>query len=224
LLLLLTTNNYYYYYDDYYYDYDDDDYEGNDGYPGYSSTSRGGSRARWVPPHNYTTGLAAAVRKWGDASTAARDWSPSMRTWCTTINTAWMASRIESLPAVRDPSLLEAAWSLAQLPVTDVHHIAEAVFTERHVRVPAARAETATGEDLEGVLRTLGDVMVAARIFPRILPPEIPLARVEALYHEGSARLARALQSRIDAGGLCPRCNYPRQNLRHRLCQSCFGR
>ena len=136
-----------------------------------------------------------------------------------------MFDRILALPPVHDAEMLDTAWSLALLPVNKIESIAYAVLHEQHVFVPADRARTAEGEELENTLQTLGDIMAAARHFPQILPPQHrPLRRIEDLYLEGSARLASALQSRIDAGGLCPRCNRERQNLRHRLCQGCFGR
>ena len=215
-------------------DEDDDDYadsrfrdHGDCGdYGDYSDEEgRQDCRRPRPPPHDFTQGLAAALREWGNTSTAARNWSASMRTWCTPIDTDKMFDRILALPPVHDAEMLDTAWSLALLPVNKIESIAYAVLHEQHVSVPADRARAAEGEELENALQTLGDIMAAARHFPQILPPQHrPLRRIEDLYLEGSARLASALQSRIDAGGLCPRCNRERQNLRHRLCQGCFGR
>ena len=77
-------------------------------------------------------------------------------------------------------------------------------------------------DEFERAMETLSDVLNASRVFPDIISSQGPTVdELEELYRAGADKLAQALQERIDKGGLCPRCGDTRENLRHRLCESC---
>jgi hypothetical protein len=150
------------------------------------------------------------------------DQRPVMRRLAT-ITRKWACDEAES------SGVTQAVWVLATLPVPEPHvlAIAEAVLEHGTIAVPEIGGGGAEldRDALDRALGLLGSALVAARLFPEILPPGLSLDEVEELYHAGAAQVSAQLQGTIDAGGLCMRagCERPRPNLRHQLCDGCFS-
>ncbi|KAH8070524.1 hypothetical protein JL721_4917 [Aureococcus anophagefferens] len=142
---------------------------------------------------------------------------------------------------VRRALKLGDLWHLARLPIGERNfdEIAEAACLLATARAPAD-FEVVDGEKLEDEVQRLGDLLIAARRFPGILPPGIlaaargsedeepyddALEAAEALYLEGSKRVGTQVQRCIDNARKCVDCGRNKSaNAKpsDARCRSCF--
>jgi len=142
---------------------------------------------------------------------------------------------------VRRALKLGDLWHLARLPIGERNfdEIAEAACLLTTARAPAD-FELVDGEKLEDEVQRLGDLLIAARRFPGILPPGILMAArgtededpyddaleaAEALYLEGSKRVGTQVQRCIDNARKCIDCGRNKSaNAKpsDARCRSCF--